>query len=346
MHETILTRWFSTLGSGLLTASLLVVGSGCDKAPQQTKRQDGESAETVKTATAARLDPGGASSEAAAMADHMALAAAGRDEERDAPPAAHARPAAANVRSGAVTGPAVPAVSKSSKSGKTAAFRAQPAADFDEESAASESAFEEAPAIGIRLAPDVRLPIAAMPIDFTISPVAEEARQQIIKDYYREVAEAVMKPTASGQPPRHEEPAAATTPATTDQPASRDAVVGAVRSQHPAGDSSTAVADSGRSSTSPSAGILPSDDGGSQADNASELPAGEVIEDTGDGPTVVVTNRPEVEAARERADWRFKALFGDDAYNRMLMYSLLESRLPESAANSATGERQPVSDGD
>lgn len=74
-----------------------------------------------------------------------------------------------------------------------------------------------------------------------------------------------------------------------------------------------------------------------------------MIEESEEGPTVVVTNRPEVESARQRADWRFKALFGDAAYNRMVMQSLIESRMADQAAVGDTpspGHEGPISDGD
>lgn len=57
------------------------------------------------------------------------------------------------------------------------------------------------------------------------------------------------------------------------------------------------------------------------------------IEDNGE-ETRIITNSPAVEAARKQADQRFKAIFGDAAYTRMTMNSLLESRLsPNQAEN-------------
>lgn len=109
--------------------------------------------------------------------------------------------------------------------------------------------------LGLRLAPDVRLPVAAMPIDFTISPVAQTALEQIVADYYQEI--------------------------------------------------STSVSETPGEST--------------------------VTKESGEGETtLVVANGPAVDAARKRADYRFKALFGNDAYNRMTMSTLLEARLPQS----------------
>ncbi len=42
--------------------------------------------------------------------------------------------------------------------------------------------------MGIRLAPDVRLPTAAMPLDFEVSSVAKKVLDGIVMDYYREIA--------------------------------------------------------------------------------------------------------------------------------------------------------------
>jgi hypothetical protein len=42
--------------------------------------------------------------------------------------------------------------------------------------------------MGVRLAPDVRLPAAAMPLDFKISSVAKKALDGIVMDYYRDIA--------------------------------------------------------------------------------------------------------------------------------------------------------------
>lgn len=126
--------------------------------------------------------------------------------------------------------------------------------------------------IGLRLAPDVRLPVAAMPLDFKVSPVAEKARLQIVADYYRELASPPPQPTGqSGKA----NPAAATA----------------------------------------NLALTPPD----------------VIEESETGElTRVITNSPAVDAARKRADARFKALFGNKAYNRMTMNTLLEARTPVS----------------
>jgi hypothetical protein len=45
--------------------------------------------------------------------------------------------------------------------------------------------------VGIRLGSDVRLPAAAMPIDFEMSPVAEKVLRTIVEDYYRDLANSV-----------------------------------------------------------------------------------------------------------------------------------------------------------
>lgn len=44
--------------------------------------------------------------------------------------------------------------------------------------------------------------------------------------------------------------------------------------------------------------------------------------------TIIVENGPAAEKARQRADWRFRAIFGKEAFNRMSMQSNLEARLP------------------
>lgn len=124
----------------------------------------------------------------------------------------------------------------------------------------NEPAHSQAPPIGLRLAPDVRLPVAAMPLNFKVSPVAKKAIDQIVKDYYRDVAASL--------PPID-----------------------------PRGNANATTAD--------------------------------LIEDSETGElTRIVTNGPAVQAARNFADYRFKTLFGNDAYNRMTMNTLLEARMP------------------
>lgn len=117
--------------------------------------------------------------------------------------------------------------------------------------------------MGIRLAPDVRLPVAAMPLDFKVSPVAKKALDQIVADYYREIA----------SPP---------------SPINQDG------NANPANSTTT--------------------------DLIEESETGEL--------TRVISNSPAVDQARKRADARFKALFGFEAYNRMTMNTLLEARTP------------------
>ena len=47
--------------------------------------------------------------------------------------------------------------------------------------------------IGVQLAPDVRLPAAALPLDMKISPVAEKVLREIQNDYYREVRDGTLR---------------------------------------------------------------------------------------------------------------------------------------------------------
>jgi hypothetical protein len=47
------------------------------------------------------------------------------------------------------------------------------------------------PGRGIRLAPDVRLPVAAMPNDLNLNPIRQQALQNIIDEYYQTLAAAV-----------------------------------------------------------------------------------------------------------------------------------------------------------
>lgn len=149
------------------------------------------------------------------------------------------KPTAAPVR------PEVQATAADRQTSHPAPTPTQPVADREN---------NPAPApVGIRLAPDVRLPVAALPNDLNLNPIRQKALQHIIDEYYQAVAAAV-----------------------------------------PAQPNSTAV-----------------------------------IEGNGE-ETVVIHNSPAVDAARKRADLRFKALFGDAAYNRMTMNALLESRLPPS----------------
>lgn len=132
---------------------------------------------------------------------------------------------------------------------------AGPAAD----TRADESGVSTPLPAGLRLAPDVRLPAAALPVDFKMSPVAEKALKNIVDDYYRDLA-AAMTP---------------------------------------------------------------------ELDAANHGGDGGVIETGENGEkTVVVTNGKVADDARKRADARFKALFGNAAFNRMTIQSALESRLP------------------
>ncbi len=123
-----------------------------------------------------------------------------------------------------------------------------------EEEAVPETKLPQSP-VGIRLAPDVRLPLAAMPNDLNLNPIKQKVLQNIIDEYYQTVAAAV--PTSENVEP-----------------------------------TGTAI-----------------------------------VEENGE-PTRVITNSPAVETARQRADSRFKAIFGKAAYMRMTMNTLQESRLP------------------
>ena len=115
------------------------------------------------------------------------------------------------------------------------------------------------PPVGLRLAQDVRLPVAAMPHDLKITPIAQQALEQIVADYYRDLA-AGLKNQPSGDTPE--------------------------QTQVPLEESET----------------------------------GEL--------TQIITNGPATDAARERADYRFKALFGNAAYNRLTMKAVLELQAP------------------
>lgn len=48
--------------------------------------------------------------------------------------------------------------------------------------------------VGIRLAPNVRLPLAAMPNDLKLNPIKQQALQHIIDEYYQTVAAAASAP--------------------------------------------------------------------------------------------------------------------------------------------------------
>lgn len=69
------------------------------------------------------------------------------------------------------------------------------------------------------------------------------------------------------------------------------------------------------------------------AESAAE---GDYVSKDPDG-TLVVGKGPGVERAREEADQIYRALFGEEAYNRMTMDSLLESQLP--VVDSSVGEQ-------
>lgn len=76
------------------------------------------------------------------------------------------------------------------------------------------------------------------------------------------------------------------------------------------------------------------------AESAAE---GDYVSKDPDG-TLVVGKGPGVERAREEADQIYRALFGEEAYNRMTMDSLLESQLPvvdSSVEGQDTSPAQP-----
>lgn len=128
---------------------------------------------------------------------------------------------------------------------------------------AAETIPAQQPPVGLRLAPDVRLPVAAMPHDLKISPIAQQALDQIVVDYYQDLA-AGLKHRSSGETAAAEEP-----------PLEKSA-------------------------------------------------SGEL--------TQIITPGPATDAARERADYRFRALFGSAAYNRMTMRAVMESKMPVTAS--------------
>lgn len=132
----------------------------------------------------------------------------------------------------------------------------------------ADEAVAEVPAaqlpVGLRLAPDVRLPVAAMPHDLQISPIAQQALEQIVTDYYRDLAAGLKSPQSGDSP----------------------------------------------------------DEAQVQLE---ESATGEL--------TRIITNGPATDAARQRADYRFKALFGNAAYNRMTMKAVLERQAPVASAS-------------
>lgn len=122
------------------------------------------------------------------------------------------------------------------------------------------------PPVGLRLAPDVRLPVAAMPHDLKITPIAQQALEQIVIDYYRDLAGGLKSPQSGGTPGDPQMP-------------------------------------------------------------LEESATGEL--------TRIITNGPATDAARLRADYRFKALFGNAAYNRLTMKAVLELQAPVASSSSS-----------
>ena len=312
MKLSIFQRWILPSATGPLVAILAMVSSSCDK-PQQSGN-GGSPAESTRTASAKHAGLSGDADLGLAANQNPAdanLDGSDPSAEASLPPAAQAVTNGARPASAATSASAA-SVARSSNRDKAAKSHLTPKQGPEEDGDSLEPETEEAPAFGVRLAPDVRLPVAAMPIDFTISPVAEEARQQIVRDYYREVAQAVSNSGMAAN-----ERGAGNIPADGNELGN---------------DGSGQVPDTGV------AGI-PSE--------STVSSGGEVIEHGEEGPTLIVSNRPEVESARQHADERFRALFGNDAYNRMVMQSLIESRLPDqAAAESGNSNLHPLTDGD
>lgn len=115
------------------------------------------------------------------------------------------------------------------------------------------------PPVGLRLAPDVRLPVAAMPHDLKLSPIAQQALEQIVTDYYRDLAGGLKSPQSGDTPGEPQMP-------------------------------------------------------------LEESATGEL--------TRIITNGPATDDARRRADYRFKALFGNAAYNRLTMKTAMDLQAP------------------
>lgn len=120
--------------------------------------------------------------------------------------------------------------------------------------------------LGVRLAANVRLPAAAMPNDLKVTEVSRKALQDIVDDYYRELALGVVSEEEVTDPEM--------SPSQTGQ---------------------VEVGDNGER-------------------------------------TLIVTNGPVAETARKRADQRFRALFGNAAYNRLTMQAQMDLLMSADAA--------------
>lgn len=112
--------------------------------------------------------------------------------------------------------------------------------------------------LGVRLATNVRLPAAAMPNDLKLTEVSRKALQDILDDYYRELALGIVPEEEAADPEMNP----------------------------------------------PQTGRIETADNGER--------------------TLIVTNGPVADAARKRADQRFRALFGNAAYNRITMHAQME----------------------
>lgn len=120
--------------------------------------------------------------------------------------------------------------------------------------------------LGVRLATNVRLPAAAMPNDLKLTEVSRKALQDILDDYYRELALGIVPEEEAVDPEMNP----------------------------------------------PQTGQIETADNGER--------------------TLIVTNGAVADAARKRADQRFRALFGNAAYNRITMHAQMELLMSADAA--------------
>ncbi len=103
-----------------------------------------------------------------------------------------------------------------------------------------------------------------MPHDLKLSPIAQQALEQIVIDYYRDLAAGLKSPQS-----------------------------------------------------------------GDSADEA-QVP----LEESATGElTRIIPNGPATDAARKRADYRFKALFGNAAYNRLTMKTAMDLQAPVASSS-------------
>jgi hypothetical protein len=157
-----------------------------------------------------------------------------------------------------------PLSARGTKSQSSRSDSAEPDGSTEEQTAVAPPHFIPPPP-GIRLAPDVRLPVAAMPVSIPLNPVKERMLKIIVDDYYRDLAGSVIDP--------------ASVEGSTGQP-----------------------------------GL--------------ENPQVHQVTEPGGETTMVVGNGPLANAARKRADYRFRAIFGKTAFNNLSMQTSMEARLP------------------